>query len=164
MLTTNTDRLQNLSMTNISANSFNSDHHVIQFNLFSKNGLRHVSATGSVYNYIDYSGMDYYLMKRYFNNISPNPEDLGMSLKSAMLEACKLFVPKAKHSLYQYPKWFSPEIKHLLNCVRSLRHSIEKSYTVTKANKLTYLEFKLQALMTTAKEIYRTKLTAAFSH
>ena len=34
VLTTNRDRLQNLSITDISANSFKSDHHVVQFNLF----------------------------------------------------------------------------------------------------------------------------------
>ena len=105
-----------------------------------------------------------YLMERLLNNTSSKSEDLWMSLKSAMLEACKLFVPKVKDSSYQYPKWFSPEIKHHLNSFRSLRWSIKKLYTETKANKLTSLEFKSQALMTTAKEMYGAKLTAAFSH
>ena len=103
-------------------------------------------------------------MEMHFNNTSFNAERLWMSLKSTILEGCNLFVPKLKCSSYRRPKWFNLEVKHLLNCIHSPRRSIEKSYTAIRANKLTSLEVKLQALMTSAKEMYGAKLTAAFSH
>ena len=161
VLTTNTDRLQNLSITN----SFKSDHHIIQFNILSNSSLRYTNTSGSVYNYAkgDYSGMDFYLMEMHFDTTSFNAEHLWTGLKSAILDGCSLFVPKLKRSSYHHPKWFTPEIKHLLNCIRSLRRNIRKSYTEIRANKLSTLEVKLQALMSTAKETYGARLTAAFT-
>ena len=64
-------------------------------------------------------------MEMHFNNNSFNAEHLWMRLKSAMLDGCSRFVPKLKSSSYPHPKWFNPEIKHLLNCIHSLTRSIK---------------------------------------
>ena len=95
---------------------------------------------------------------------SIDSEKLWMCLKSEILEAYKLFVPKVKSSSFKYPKWFTSEIKHLFNCIHSLRRSIKKSSSITKANKLSSLELKVQSLIISAKEKYGANLIAAFSH
>ena len=166
VLTTNPDRLQNLVVTDISSNSFSSDHFLIQFDLISQNCSRHMPPTGSMFNYAkgDYIEMDFYLLDKQFDMTSTDIETLWMCLKLEILEACELFVPKVKSSSFKYPKWFTSEIKHLLNCIHSLRRSIKKSSSITKANRLSSLELKVQSLIISAKEKYGTDLIAAFSH
>ena len=66
--------------------------------------------------------------------------------------------------LYHDPKWFKPQIKLTFRCIYLLRCTIRKSCTAIRANQLASLVVNLQALMTTAKEMHGTKLTAAFSH
>ena len=107
VLTTNTDRLQNLSITN----SFKSDHLIIQFNILSNSSLRYTNTSGSVYNYAkgDYSGMNFYLMEMHFDTTSFNAEHLWTSLKSALLDGCSLFAPiyHPKEKVEAFNKFFN---------------------------------------------------------
>ena len=48
VLSTNTNRLQNLTFTNVSSNRFKPDHHIIQFDVLSKSSLRTAKTSGSM--------------------------------------------------------------------------------------------------------------------
>ena len=119
VLTTNSDRLQNLNVSDIGANSFNSDHHLIWFNLISRSCLGRVSIADSVYNYTkgNHSEMDCYFMEKHFNTTSANSDELWTSLKSFNFKV-----------INKYSKWFNPDIKYDLNYIHSLRQRVKKSY------------------------------------
>ena len=76
VFTTNTDRLQNLPITDISASIFKPDQHIIQLRVLSKSSLRYAKTSGSVYNYAmgHYSGTDFYLIEMHFNKDSFNTQ------------------------------------------------------------------------------------------
>ena len=50
------------------------------------------------------------------------------------------FTPKVKLRKYQYPYWFTLELRHLSKCVRTLRRRISKNPTTNQLLKLSKLE------------------------
>ena len=63
----------------------------------------------------------------------------------------------------QHPKWFTPAIKHRLNCIHSLRRKYKKKPTDTLKLKLQAEEDNLQALIVEAKSDYESKLISNYA-
>ena len=166
VLTTNPERIHSLSITDVSSSSCKCDHYLVEFYVISKYCSRNDISSCSVFNYAagDYDGMECYLLDKSFDFTCNNIEEVWLHLKFEIFSACNVFIPKTKCTTYKFPKWFTPEIKHAINRVRSLKRKIKKSSCATKLAKLTSLESELQALMSTAKENYGTKLLSSFSH
>ena len=69
------------------------------------------------------------------------------------------FTPSAMVST-QSPKWHNVEIRHKLNCLRTLRRKVKLHPTPSNASKLSHAEQELQSLMETTKSAYESNLIA----
>jgi len=76
--------------------------------------------------------------------------------------ATQTFVPQFLVRKKEYPKWFTPTIKHHLNCIHSLRRKFKTKPTDILKQKLQSEEDSLQALMEEAKTDYESKLINNF--
>ena len=75
-----------------------------------------------------------------------------------------MFIPLIKVSTLKLPKWFNPEIKHLLNHIHTLKCKLKRSSNATNLASLSSLELELQELMSNAKEDYKVYLLTSFQH
>ena len=98
---------------------------------------------------------DYYLLS--------DVEATWEILKHTIQIATHTFVPQFVVKKKEYPKWFTPTIKHRLNCLHSLRRKFKKKPTDTLKHKLQSEEDSLQSLMEEAKCDYETKLIHNFA-
>ena len=67
---------------------------------------------------------------------SDNIEIVWNILKQLLKDAIHNFVPQLTIRKKQHPKWFTPIIKHHLNCVHSLRRKYENNPTDNNKHKL----------------------------
>ena len=73
-----------------------------------------------------------------------------------IFDCTDLFVPKVLHKPHSYPIWFTPEIKHKLNQIHSLRRRYRAHPTLNNMTKLSISEAHLQSIMSSAKSSYET--------
>ena len=52
--------------------------------------------------------------------LSCDVDHVWSSIKLIIQLAMDLFIPKVKLHSHQFPKWFTPDIRHNLNCLRTL--------------------------------------------
>jgi len=50
-------------------------------------------------------------------------EDVWSTIKHAILYAMNLHIPMLKIKSHKHPKWYNSDIRHHLNCIRTLRKS-----------------------------------------
>ena len=74
-----------------------------------------------------------------------------------------LFIPKVRIRRHQFPRWFTPELRHLSKCASTLRKRVSKHPTSNQFNKLSLLEDTLRSKMLTAKSSYETSLIRSFA-
>ena len=72
-------------------------------------------------------------------------------------------MPKVTSRNKNLPVWFDSAVKHLLNCVRSLRKRLSLKPSIAKIYKLTVLESKLQESIQISKQVYITNLLSSFN-
>ena len=108
----------------------------------------------------DYNGLCSYLMDFDFNPLllSDDVNSIWSSLKNTILTGMNYFIPKVRLRKYQYPCWFTPELRHLSKCVRTLRRRISKNPVANQLLKLSELEDSIQKKMLIAKSSYETSL------
>ena len=44
----------------------------------------------------------------------------GSGVRAAMAAAMELFIPKVRLRSFQFPQWFSPELRHKFKCLRTM--------------------------------------------
>ena len=71
---------------------------------------------------------------------------------------CAYSSQKVKLKSCECPKWFTPDIRHLSNCCRTLRRKCNPHPTPHNCSKLKLSEEKLQAKMRSGKSDYETNL------
>ena len=86
------------------------------------------------------------------------------SIKLIIQQAMDLFIPKVKLRSHQFPKWFTPDIRHRLNCLRTLRRKCITHPTAHNLSKLLLLESNLDADISSAKLRYETDLIFKFTN
>ena len=74
----------------------------------------------------------------------------------------ELFIPKVKLKTTQFPKWFSPIIRHHLNCLRTLHRKLHHHFTLASLQRLIQLEDLVQLEITSAKENYEKNLINSY--
>ena len=84
-------------------------------------------------------------------------------LKTSLTDCIDLFIPKVLYKPHSYPKWFTPEIKHKLNQVHSLRRKYKAHPTLNNKIKLSSAEAQLQAIMSTAKVSYEESFVSGLT-
>ena len=85
---------------------------------------------------------------------------MGISQES-YLQLYRPLVTKVLHKPNSHPVWFTPEIKHKLNQIHSLRRKYRAHPSPNNASKLSTAEAHLQSIMTSAKLSYETSLVTS---
>ena len=96
--------------------------------------------------------------------LSCDVDHVWSSIKLIIQQAMDLFLPKVKLCSHQFPKWFTPDIRHRLNCLRTLRRKYRTHPTVHNLSKLLLLESNLDGDISSAKSRYETDLILDFAN
>ena len=92
-----------------------SDHLIVPIDPY-KSPFRYVYD----YSKANFNGLNDYLLQVDFSTCF-NCRDVDViwnNLKSIIIEACTIYIPKVKLRSFQQPKWFTPLIRHHLHCIR----------------------------------------------
>ena len=86
----------------------------------------------------DYNGLCSYSIDLDFTPLflSDNVNFIWLYLKNIILTGMNCFTPKVRLRKYQYPCWFTPELRHLSKCVRTLKRQISKNPATNQLLKL----------------------------
>jgi len=79
-------------------------------------------------------------------------------IKQCLTIAIDLFIPKIRLTSYQYPKWFSPNLKHQLKYLCTLRKRVHRHFTISKLQLLIQAEDAFQLSLSKAKSEYELGL------
>ena len=154
--------ISNLFVHNTNSFDIPSDHYPITFSFsFSSPYITHMSAR-YVFDYSkgDYIGLNQYIyacdLTTYYYTTDVNKA--WAILKQLLLCGMDLFIPKIKLKSIQYPKWYSPTIRHHLKCLCSLRKRLRRHFTLTTLRHLSQLEDLTQQELKNIKESYEREL------
>ena len=84
-------------------------------------------------------------------------------IKSTLCKAIREFIPLIKHNSAYHPKYFTPPIRHQVNCVRSLKKKYHKSPTNANLTRLNNTEKLLANQINSAKSEYESRLINDFA-
>ena len=82
-------------------------------------------------------------------------EFIWFSIKSFIYDAMLLYIPKVRLRSRQGPKWFDSNIRHHLNCLRTLRRKYNFHPTSLRLLKI---KVQLQSRISSAKSVFETNL------
>lgn len=113
----------------------------------------------------DYSGLCSHLMDSDFSPLlySKDVNFIWSSLKNIIYNGMNYFIPKVRLRRYQYPCWFTPELRHLSKCARTQRRKISNNPSTNNLLKLSELEDSIQQKILIAKSSYETNLIHSFA-
>jgi hypothetical protein len=166
IITNHPDKICNISIAPSQQPS--SDHYLITFQIdctdSSKTSKHHTKCKKFLHSKADNNRLQHYLSNVNLDNLATSDVNTIWSFLSHVLhEACSNFIPKITiHK--SSPRYFTPEIRHSLNVIRSLKRLIKKNPTPHRLEKLSLLEHSLQAQLQTAKQEYETRLINMFYH
>ena len=151
-----------MTVHNHSNQPIKSDHFLISCEICQDTSCHSSTTSNYIYDYpkADYSGLCQYLFSSniysclQFNDV----EIVWNIIKEALFKAIELFVPKVKVRTKQYPKWFTPQLIHEANCLRTLRKKYTLSPTAHNLNRLTTAGNLFNDKVESAKVTYETNL------
>ena len=85
-------------------------------------------------------------------------------IKDILAHAISIFVPKFRLKNQQYPSWFTPTIRHKLNCLHTLRKKAKKSPTTHNLNRLAIAEQDFKDYVDRSKTSYENELVHSFAN
>ena len=114
---------------------------------------------------LHFSKCDYDSLNNYFLDIGFTPcfvyDNVNSSwqlFKSIILEATSFFIPKVKLKSHQPPKWFTPTMRHNVNCIDSFRKQTQCNPSPQSLTRLHNEKQLLEALMSRAQIEYELQL------
>ena len=145
-----------------------SDHYLISFKLHQTSPTPSSSKDPVyVFDYHkgDYEGLNDFLISTDFSICyqSNNVEFIWLFIKSTLCNAMREFIPLIKQNAAYHPKYFTPSIRHQVNCVRSLKKKYYKSPTNANLTRLNNIEKLLANQISSAKSEYESKLINDFA-
>ena len=125
VLTSNEDFVTDLVIHSGPDLPFQSDHFMVSFNLAcNKAGTITVCDTRLVpdYSKADWEAIDNYILDSDFSLCfeSNDVDEIWSVIKQVISTALHLFVPNVRLRKSQFPKWFTPSLRHQHKCLRSL--------------------------------------------
>ena len=84
-------------------------------------------------------------------------------IKPTLCKAMREFIPLKKQNAAYHPKYFTPSIRHQVNCVRSLKKKYHKSPTNANLTRLNNTKKLLANQISSAKSEYKSKLINDFA-
>ena len=147
----------------------NSDHFPISFSIpicSSKPPPKLSSTSFRDYSKADFEGMNNFLLDWDFLSCleSSDVKEIWSHIKSAITTGIDRFVPLsvASKRYSHLPKWFNTQIRHKINCIRSLSHRCQKSSTDHLSNKLLTLRSELANDIVDARSVYEANIVDSF--
>ena len=161
ILTNTCHRIKNINIST-PMNILSSDHSIINFTL-SRSVTSHIELSPHYvfdFSKADYSGLCSFLMDFNFSPLlsSDDVNFIWSSLKTTIFSGMNLYIPKVRMRRQQYPCWFTPELRHLSKCARTLRKRILKHPSAHQQQKLSQLEDKLRDKILIAKTSHEANL------
>ena len=88
-----------------------------------------------------------------------NVEQSWLAIRNTILDAIELFVPKTKPvTQNSRPVWFNKDIRHQINCLKTLRRKTKQWFNLDKLKRLQEAEDRLQKSIIAARVSYAKKL------
>ena len=138
-----------------------SDHFPITFNVSStrKRVTKSPILPTPNFSKLDYNALTSYLLEFDFSFLyqSSDIEFVWSSLKRIILNSICLFAPVVKKSHQKFPKWFTSNIKHNINKLRSLKKSLKKPNS-SKGKSVELAESLLCQEIADSKSVFESKL------
>ena len=159
---------ENITSLEIHSNSsLLSDHYDITFAVAT---VPKFSSKFTPYYTFNYSKGDYYGLSNYLLNtdftscfLTHDIERIWHTIEHQIITAMKLFIPVNKHHSVQHPPWFTPEIRHSLKQLRTLRRKYKFHPSQNNLAIIDSLEATIQEMISTAKLHYETSLISNFA-
>ena len=146
--------------------NFSSDHFPISFSI--PHSALKLTPNHPPSFYLDFAKCNYDAMVDHLLDIdfsdyfsSHNIEYLWSFLKNILKDSIASFVPKVRRSSQKFPKWFTGQIRHHLNQLRSLRRKAR--VTKDHSAKLSSSEAMLQEEISIARSNYEAALVDKFA-
>ena len=169
VITNNPDLIYNITVDKSTTSNTKSDHYLITFNIYAskrKNKHNQTSCPPKsvpIYSKADTDGIAsffHHLSSRITLRSSPNLNinNAWNHIRDIFHSVTRIFVPHATPSSKSYPKWFTPEIRHKLNKLHTLRRSVKNHPTTHKTTRLAEEESSLQTLMADTKHQHELQL------
>ena len=138
------------------------DHHTISFNIQYVTQSKQSNEWRYVFDFskADFEGLCNHLLETDFSVCynSTDVEGVWSVIKHAILHAMNLYIPKVKIKSQKHPKWYNSDIRHHLNCIRTLRKRCISHPTIHNLSKLGISETQLQHKMLAAKANFEAQL------
>ena len=107
--------------TPLPCHSLSSDHYIISFQLLLSKSVSSREKPRYVFDFpkANLTGLCDFLLDIDFSSClaSNNTEYVWSAIKQAIYTGMDLFIPKVRIRSYQYPVWFTPELRHLSKCI-----------------------------------------------
>ena len=148
-----------------------SDHYLLSFYLALPSTAlfttKYSSGASCDYRLADYSAIDSLLVDFVFDHYSLVDVDSAWDELSSYIvsavHACVPISPNPLKSKHVYPNWYTPQIKHTLNKIRSLQKYLLKHPSSTKQLVLNNLRLQNQHLIEQAKADHDANLIGSFA-
>ena len=168
VLTNNEDLISSISVCPTDNLPISSDHYSITFELSCF--VRLQSSDNVIQYAYDYSKADFTEMNAYiFNSVIINclfSTDVAIVwsiIKSTILEAMTLFIPRFLIRSKQYPKWFTGDLRHQLKCHHTLRRTYKRSPSDRNKIRLIQAEDLFQQSVAEAKSNFEAALITDYA-
>lgn len=166
VITNHPDIITNISIDSRQELLISSDHFPILFSI-PFNTKSNYSPPQYILDYskADWEGLLIYLLDFDFTDFysSDDIEYSWNSLKSTIINASSLFIPKIRLHSHQRPKWFTKDIQHHINQIHTLRRKYRSRFSPSIKAKLDTSEKHLQDRMIQSKATYENNLVKNFA-
>jgi len=166
VLTNNPKYVSNLAVHPPDYKCVKSDHYLITFTTNFKH-LASAPTSTEVFNYAkgDYVGLSEYLLSCDLSSLykSSNVEEIWYLLRSHIISAMDLFIPKVTLRVRQFPIWFTPQLRHSRKCLCTLQRKFNKNPSSNNLQRLSDALQSFHAASTAAKSMYEQSLIHNFT-
>ena len=155
-----------IKSTSVHTNNSISDHYLISVTISFNFACSKNKPAKYVYDYskADYEGLCHYLLScdftSYFNCTDVN--EAWSIIKQLITTGMDLFIPKVRLRSSQYPKWFTSHLRHQVKCLRTLRRTLKRHFSIPVLQQLIHAEDSLQLELLTAKSNHEKNLVNNF--
>lgn len=133
LIITNSDNCVSNLTVHSSGHLITSDHFTLTFYLSTSlpSYSRYVPKYAYDYSKADYNRLCSYLLDFNFSPclLSQDAELVWYAIKNAIYEGMNFFIPKVRFCRHQYPRWFTPKLRHLPKCLHTLCKKVSNNPT-----------------------------------
>ena len=144
-----------------------SDHYIISFQLTipAKATLNHSPSLVFDFNKADYNGLNNFLSTIDYSVCErlPDVNSIWSFIRNNILDGMNTFIPKITIQPIQSPKWFTPDIRHQIKCLRTLRRKHKLHPTEHTTARLNSAEVNLENSIKQAKTNFEANLINNFA-